>query len=52
MAEHVLSMHEVGGLIPTFSCMHEVAFIAQLGERQIEDNVSCHLAVWICGAQK
>ena len=48
----MLSMHEVAGSIPAFSCMHEVALIAQLGERQTEDNVSSHLSVWICGAQK
>ena len=45
-------MHKVSGLIPEFSYMHEVALIAQLGERQTEDNVSSHLAVWICGAHK
>ena len=38
--------------IPSFSCMHKVDLIAQLGERQTEDNVSSHLAVWICGAHK
>ena len=40
MAERVLSMHEVAGSIPAFSSMDEVALIAQLGERQTEDNVS------------
>ena len=43
MAELVLNMHEVAGLIPAFSSMHEVALIAQLGECQTEDNVSSHL---------
>ena len=43
MEERVLSMHEVAGLIPAFSSMHEVALISQLGERQTEDNVSSHL---------
>ena len=43
MAERVLSMHEVAGSIPAFSSMHEVALIAQLGERQTEDNVISHL---------
>ena len=52
MAEHVLSMYKVAGLIPVFSSMDEVALIAQLGERQTEDNVSSHIDVWICGAQK
>ena len=43
MAERVLRMHEVAGLIPAFSSMHEVALIAQLGEHQTEENVSSNL---------
>ena len=43
MADRVLSMHEVAGLIPAFSSMHEVALSAQLREHQAEDNVSRHL---------
>ena len=43
MAERELSMHEVAGSILAFSSMDEVALIAQLGERQTEDNVSSHL---------
>ena len=43
MAERMLNMHEVANLIPALSGMHEVALIAQLGERQTEDNVNSHL---------
>ena len=43
MVERILSMQEVFISIPEFSSKQEVALIAQLGERQTEDNVTIHM---------